>query len=121
MSRRELFPDAHRAGLDDRVAEAWDLDWPLPVPRFDPVCANCHERLVLKGWKFHVRNTGSKSPYRCDVRLKCIGCSVVPIYGVPVSKAMYDAAAARNRRATSSWIEWRTGKAWLAEAGFFDT
>lgn len=121
MSRHELFPDAHRAGQDRRVEQAWDLRWPLPVPRFDLICSTCHERLVLKGWKFHKRTTGSKAPWRCDVRLKCIGCSVVPIYGVPISQEMFDAAVARNRRSTSSWIEWRDGKAWLTEAGFFNT
>lgn len=115
-----LFPDAHTDGLVDRIEGHWDLDWPLPVPRFDPGCGYCGYAMVLKDWKFHLRSTGSKSPWRCDVRLKCLGCGCVPIYGVAVPGAYYEAAALLlGQRRMGSWINWREGKQVLSDAGFF--
>lgn len=119
MSKAALFPDAHAEGIDHRVAEHWDLDWPLPVPRRgSPYCPVCKGRLVLKDWRFHKRRTGGANPFRCDVRLKCISCSYVPIFGVPVPRPVYEAATDGQMR--PGWIGWREGKQKLAEAGYFD-
>jgi hypothetical protein len=106
-----LFPDAHAEGVAERVARAWDLSWPLPIPK-DQRC-HCGGLLVCKDWKFHRRTTGTAHPWRCDVKLKCIDCSVVPIYGVVVPKEMTPI-----RR--GEWISWREGKEILADAGFFE-
>lgn len=126
MSREALFPDAHRQGMATRIAQAWDLSWPLPIPRFAMRCPRCcfpEAPLVIKDWKFHVRkDTGSKAPWRVDVRLKCMDCSIVLIFGVALDETTYEAA----RRAIPAslfrgWIHWREGKRVLAKAGFFDT
>jgi hypothetical protein len=69
--------------------------------------------MVLKDWKFHRRTTSTAHPWRCDVKLKCIDCSVVPIYGVVVPKEMTPI-----RR--GEWISWREGREILADAGFFE-
>lgn len=130
MSRADLFPDAHSEGRDDRVAACWDLDWPLPIPRAPLLLCPCCSvgnpfptpTLVLKDWKFHSRSdVGSKQPWRCDVRLKCVGCSAVLTYGVAVPRQTYDKArAAMPPGRLSSWLHWREGKQLLAEAGFFE-
>lgn len=110
--REALFPDAHASGVEERVAKVWDLSYPLPVPRIQPVCL-CGGVLVLKDWKFHERGkTGSAHPWRCDVRLKCVGCSVVTIYGVVIPKGM--------KRPQDGWISWREGREILSRAGFFE-
>lgn len=120
MDRPSLFPDAHTEGLDDRVARSWDLSWVLPLPRFSAPCAFCGDEYVLKGWKFHLRQTGTKRPWRCDVRLKCLGCGHVPIFGVPLTEKQYEVGTAANRNSRSGWIEWRQGQRILREAGYFD-
>lgn len=118
MSRADLFPDAHRDGQDARIAAAWCLDYPLPVPaRHRPLrCPVCGlGQMVLKDWRFHkVTQGGSKSPWRCDVRLKCLSCSYVPIFGITIPQALHDSAP------KAGWIGWREGKAILAQAGYFD-
>jgi hypothetical protein len=111
MDRRNLFPNAHSEGMAERVASVWDLSWPLPVPHRQSFC-QCGAAMVLKDWKFHVRaTTGSSHPWRCDVRLKCVGCSVVTIHGVVVPKEM--------KRPKDGWISWREGHDLLERAGYF--
>lgn len=110
MDRHGLFPDAHAEGVADRVAAHWDLSWPLPVPARQPHC-KCGGQQVLKDWKFHNRaKTGSAHPWRCDVRLKCVDCSLVDIYGVVVPKEM--------KPPKDGWITWREGKQMLEAGGF---
>jgi hypothetical protein len=111
--REQLFPDVHAADVSARVALFWDLDWPLPVTREQQLCAGCAFALILKDWKFHRRTTDTAHPWRCDVRLKCTGCSEVRIYGVVVPKEMTPI-----RR--GEWISWREGREILADAGFFE-
>lgn len=114
MDRRELFPDAHAIGVEERVAKFWELGWPLPVPKWQPSCAGCTGLMVLKDWKFHNRaRTGSTAPWRCDARLKCIECSVVTTHGVLVPKAMTPIRE-------GEWITWREGRDILARARFFE-
>lgn len=131
MSRADLFPDAHAEGRDDRIAACWNLDYPLPIPRGAGMrlCPGCsagnpfpQPSLVVKDWKFFTRDkVGSKVPFRCDVRLKCVTCSLVLIYGVVIPEEMYEAAkAAIPPGRLSAWIHWREGKRLLAEAGFFE-
>lgn len=116
--RERLFPDGWAEGRDDRVAIAWDLSRILPVPKIEMACPVCTYPMALKDWKFHERTrSGSKAPHRCDVRLKCMGCGYVPIFGVPVSQPYFDRGSEEFGR---GWITWRQGKAALAKAGFFD-
>lgn len=119
--RAKIFPDAHRDGQDARIAQMWDLSWPLPVPHVMPSCPGCvfpPGRMVVKDWKFHRQRTGSKAPWRCDVRLKCIDCSLVTIYGIAIPEAMWQTAQDTFAK-TNQWINWRQGKQILTEAGFF--
>lgn len=121
-----MFPDAHADGVEERVEDHWDLGYPLPMPKFHRACPRCVaadrrmavERLVVKDWKFHQRNTKSKHPYRVDVRLKCVDCSIVYIFGVRVPEAYWRKGYAVHR--SGGWINWREGKRLLAEAGFFE-
>lgn len=117
--RQMLFPDAHQDGQEGRAASAWCLDYPLPVPaRHRPLRCPCCGigDMVLKDWKFHERRrTGSRSPHRCDVRLKCMTCGHVPIFGLVVPAAYYTAAPTKG-----TWISWRDGKQILTKAGYFE-
>lgn len=126
MDREALFPDAWTDGKDERIAEHWDLSYPLPVPRVVPLCPMCGPftrgggRLVLKDWKFHKRTrTGSKFPWRCDVRLKCVDCSYVPIYGIAIPQQMWEHAYAHYCQ-VNQWISWRKGKQVLIDAGYLE-
>lgn len=91
----------------------WDTSGLLPVPRRRLGCPFCGGDLAVKDWKFHQRsNVGSKSPWRCDVRLKCMTCGHVPMFGVLVSEDMFKKGVGRFGR---SWIHWRTGQEALRE------
>lgn len=99
-----LFPDFYADGLEDRVNKFWDLSKALPLMRQLPDCCG---PVVYKDWKFHSRaRVGSRNPWRCDVRTKCLGCSQVRIYGVVVPAEMV--------RDKGQWIHWRTAKKLLS-------
>lgn len=120
-SRASLFPDAHAEGRDERVRRLWCLDYPLPMPNDDRLveCPCCRGPMIVKAWRFHTRaSTGSPAPYRCDVRTKCTGCSLVLDYGVAVPEAMYRAAAKTAGVGVGRWVEWRQGRAALVDAGY---
>lgn len=125
MNLDTMFPDAFSEGVDERVTAQWDLSGPLPIPRFPRYCPRCcigtvylysdDETLVVKDWRFHERRTsGSPEPWRCDVRMKCVRCSLVLSFGVKVPKPMHAAAPHKN------WIGYREGKALLKQAGYFE-
>lgn len=117
MDYASLFPDAYAEGAAERSATFWDTSWPLPVPRWEPSCVLCGERLILKDWRWHKRETGSRSPWRCDVRLKCVGCGWVPQCGVLVTEVEW--RAAERARLVGRWVSWREGKGLLDDAGLF--
>jgi hypothetical protein len=106
-----MWPSDWAEGLEQRVAQNWDLAGPLPLPwPHMQACPFCAGGLVMKEWKFHDRtNTGSRTPFRCDVRMKCTGCS----FGVAVPRDYYD------RRPADGWIAWRSGKR-ILEKGRID-
>lgn len=121
-SRASLLPDAFTEGRDARVRRVWCLDYPLPMPDDDRLveCPVCRGPVVVKAWRFHTRaSTGSPSPYRCDVRTKCVDCSLVLDYGVAVPEHMYRAAAKTAGVDVGRWVEWRQGRAALDAAGYF--
>lgn len=119
-ARASLFPDHHAEGRDDRVRRMWCLDYPLPMPADDRLveCPVCRGAAVVKAWRFHARATGSASPYRCDVRTKCVDCSLVLDYGVAVPEHMYRAAAKTAGVGVGRWVEWRQGRTALVDAGY---
>jgi hypothetical protein len=118
-----LFPDAWRAEQRQRLDEAWDFGYPLPVPRQELDCPVCHGfPLMLKDWRFHIRvHTGSDSPWRCDVRMKCPGCSFVAAFGLPVSQDYYQARSSLHSPRRGRSFSWRQGRRVLAEAGYVDS
>lgn len=116
MERESLFPDAHREGLQERVEAFWNLDFILPTPRAEVRCS-CGGVFVLKDWLLHER-TGKADRFRCDVRTKCVSCSLVGLYGVRLSEAGYRRAKRRFHK--GGWISWRDGRTALSQEGFFD-
>lgn len=116
MDRERLFPDAHRDGLEERVAAFWNLDFVLPTPRVEISCL-CGGVFVLKDWLLHERK-GKPKPFRCDVRTKCVGCSEVRLYGVWLPEGAY--LRAKTLFPRSAWISWREGREALSGEGFFD-
>lgn len=127
MSRAELFPDHHAADVAERVEAHWDLRYLLPMPTFPRLCVCAignpfpTQTLVVKDWKFHDRNrTGTAHPWRCDVRLKCVACSLVLTYGVRVPADYHARALKQLPRGGRDWISWREGRRLLAEAGYFE-
>jgi hypothetical protein len=90
----QLFPQ-----VDDPVAEAglwWDFSGALPLPRWDVRCPSCGATrtggaILLREFAFHERGgQGHRWPYRCDVRCKCVRCSMTWAYGVPVPLEQYN-------------------------------
>lgn len=120
-ARRTLFPDAWQVGLTPRAHDKWDLTFPLPVPRFRPMCQACGEFfLMIKDWKFHMRvRTGSDAPWRCDVRMKCPGCAFVVSFGVVVP-GYYQQVSPLYTPRLGRYVPWREGKQLLERAGYFD-
>lgn len=121
-ARRSLFPDAWQTGRAARAVDKWDLTFPLPVPRFRPVCQACAEfPLMIKDWKFHMRDrTGSETPWRCDVRMKCPACAYVVSFGVVVTEDYYQQVSSLFTPRLGRYVSWREGKRVLARAGYFD-
>ena len=109
-----LFPDDLPPGAD-RARGVWDLDHLLPVPARRLSCPVCAGALAVKDWKFHNRKrVGSASPWRCDVRLKCMTCGYVPTFGVLVTQEMYQRAT--QTFTVGQWIHWRAGRSAMEEA-----
>lgn len=107
-----IFPDDYGPG-DERTTTIWDLSGPLPIPRHALSCWACGGVLVVKDWKLHQRkNVGSTRPWRCDVRLKCMTCGLVPTFGVLVSEQMYRAGVSAFGRGC---IHWRVGRKAMEE------
>jgi hypothetical protein len=112
-----LFPDDHDGEALIRTQRVWDLSGPLPLPRYELRCPSCAiGHLAVKDWKFHSRsNVGSKHPWRCDTRLKCMTCGCVHIFGVVVPEEMFTAMSKRLVTKSTSWIHWRAGRIIIEE------
>lgn len=94
-----MVEDVHKV-----VARTWDVTGALPVLVRPILCPFCHgpcpdAMMHAKSWRFHKRETGSKTPYRCDVVLKCHSCGYVASFGVVVPRESYDAAVEANGHA----------------------
>jgi hypothetical protein len=94
MEWRELFPERTREEILEQIEKLWDLDLPLPVPKFTPLCVcgatTWHARL----WLFWDRTGGGvldhRITHRCDTSLKCQECGQVIIWGVPIPQEWID-------------------------------
>lgn len=110
-----MFPDDLPPG-GERSSGFWDLSNLLPIPRKPFACPICGGALAVKDWKFHNRKAvGSASPWRCDVRLKCMDCGFVPTFGVLVSQEMYERARQVFAGKFGTWIHWRVGRRAMQE------
>lgn len=77
------------SGLQDRMAEMWDMSGPVPLPKFDPECPICHStQILLKEALFHTRAKVSSHKFRCDIKFKCTTCSFVWKHGLVVPDEM---------------------------------
>jgi hypothetical protein len=90
MDWREIFPEATTEDIMEEVEKWWDLDIPLPIPKFSPLCVcgglTWHGRL----WLFWDRTGGGalehRIAHRCDMSMKCQRCGQVVIWGVPLPR-----------------------------------
>jgi hypothetical protein len=78
--------------VERRVEKMWDLSGAFPIPKFLVTCPSCQTaEVTLQQVGFTQRDwTGSPAPWRCNIGFKCCECSMVWLYGVPVSKEMFD-------------------------------
>jgi len=102
------FPAATDGGGDllARTAIFWNLDGPLPYPRFVFDCPICGGAMRLRYWKFHAYrlNANKKYPYRCDVAFKCIECAFCPTFGIAVPQEMYEPFALHNEITSADYL-----------------
>ncbi|MDZ7658010.1 hypothetical protein [Fodinibius sp.] len=85
------FPDFNGKSVLATVREHWDLSHRVPLPTFDLKCPVCsHDKILCKHWVYFLRkNPYSSNPHRCDVYMKCTGCSAVWQHGLVVPKEMH--------------------------------
>jgi hypothetical protein len=88
MQWTDLFPEASSEAIMKQVEELWDLDVPLPIPRFNPMCVCGFDEWHARLWLFWDRTGGGvlehRVTHRCDTSLKCQRCGQVIIWGVPL-------------------------------------
>lgn len=84
MNWRWLFPKATSEEIISEVEKYWDLDSPLPLPRFEPLCVCGNRVWHARLWVFWDRGDDHRVKHRCDVSLKCVNCAQVAIWGVPL-------------------------------------
>jgi hypothetical protein len=88
MEWKDLFPDASADDILSEVEKNWDLDLPLPVPRFEPLCVCGNSEWHARLWLFWDRTAGGtvhhRIGHRCDMSLKCASCGQVVIWGLPL-------------------------------------
>ena len=105
---RRLFPDLQPDEVHALVREAWDVDGPLPVPRFDVLClcsgVLSRREVLVRHWRFHHRGGGSIGE-RCDMSFKCTLCSHVWVYGIVVPSEMHG-----RWRPIPRMVGWREGR-----------
>jgi len=76
--------------LYDRVRRNWDIEKPLPRPRFTPRCGTCGSTdIQVVQYHFFLRPE-SVHLYRCDVKMKCRDCSMVWIHGIAVPNSVFE-------------------------------
>ncbi len=88
MEWKTLFPEATAEQIVDQIDTKWDLDLPLPVPKFDPLCVCGSTAWHARMWLFWDRTADGvvshRVGHRCDMSLKCNSCGQVVIWGVPL-------------------------------------
>lgn len=119
-AREALFPDAWEQDKTARVTQMWDTGWPVPMPRFTPVCPHrvCGEAAAIRAARFHKRPTKSAAPWRCDVFFKCMTCGAVWVHGVPVDRDTW--AHWEQRGFGGREVPWRVVRQAMERAGYFN-
>lgn len=86
MNWKDLFPEGTAEDILEDTDAKWDLDWPLPIPKFSPTCVCKYRDWHARLWMFWDRTGGEvfdhRVKYRCDTSLKCARCGQVIIFGV---------------------------------------
>ena len=88
MEWRDLYPEVESDDIIKRIEENWDLDGPLPLPKFVPLCICGKQDWHARLWLFWDRSSGgaldNRIMYRCDMSIKCQHCGQVIIFGIPL-------------------------------------
>lgn len=88
MEWRDLYPDIESDEIMALVEENWNLDTPLPVPKFSSLCVCGKSAWHARLWMFWDRSSGgaltNRIQHRCDMSIKCQHCGQVVIFGVPL-------------------------------------
>ncbi len=88
MEWTDLYPDSTTEEIMERVNENWDLDGPLPLPKFTPLCVCGNTDWHARLWLFWDRTAGGqlthRITHRCDMSVKCQHCGQVVIFGIPL-------------------------------------
>jgi len=87
-----LMPRLEPDVVADRVAAHWTMardTFPVPAGGWlaCPVCGET--QIQLARYHFHTREN-SATRFRCDVQLKCTGCSYFWTHGVVVDEGAYE-------------------------------
>lgn len=88
MEWQDLYPETSTDEILERVDANWNLDSPLPLPRFLPVCVCSQMDWHARLWLFWDRTAGGqlthRITHRCDMSIKCQHCGQVVIFGIPL-------------------------------------
>ncbi len=88
MEWRDLYPDDDHDRILEIVEENWNLNSPLPLPTFTPICVCGRKEWHARLWLFWDRTAGGqlthRIAHRCDMSIKCQHCGQVVIFGIPL-------------------------------------
>lgn len=74
----------------ERVKARWDFSRRLPYPKWKVRCPCCDSQdTIIRNWTFNTRETGGKTPFRCNVGIKCTDCSMAWIHGLVVPEEVW--------------------------------
>lgn len=88
MEWRDLYPEDDHDRILEIVEENWNLNSPLPLPTFTPICVCGEKDWHARLWLFWDRTAGGqlthRITHRCDMSIKCQHCGQVVIFGIPL-------------------------------------
>ncbi len=87
-----IFPELTTEEIFARVDEHWDFSGPTPLPKKSFICPYCgYSEWQLRQVEFFTYNhSDHRIMFRCNVHLKCTGCSSTPPpWGIPITEAYW--------------------------------
>ena len=86
-----LMPKGAFTDVHERVAERWSFEYKLPLPKWAVSCPQCEAHdVVVKQWVCFTNKQAVSASKRIDVQFKCTRCSIVFIFGIPVTDNQYN-------------------------------